>query len=39
MSHFRTHPGYTRFRLVPTYDLRTAAYTGPYLNFSDKEIF
>jgi hypothetical protein len=35
-----THaPGLAGFRLVPTYDLRTAVYTSAYLAYSDKEIF
>jgi Domain of unknown function (DUF929) len=31
--------GLLGFRLVPTYDLRTAVYTSDYLTFSGKEIF
>jgi hypothetical protein len=32
-------PGMAGFRLVPTYDLRNAVYTSPYLNYSSNEIF
>jgi hypothetical protein len=36
----QTHTsGVAGFRLVPTYDLRNAAYTSQYLNYSGKEIF
>lgn len=27
------------FKTIPTYDLRTATYTSPYVYFTDKEIF
>jgi hypothetical protein len=34
-----THaPGFGGFGLIPTYDLRNATYSSPYLNYSDAEI-